>query len=145
MSDPFKVYSPAQVALTLGGLDMSQGMGDGDFFTCEPASEAHASKVGADGSVAIAEIIDPRANAKIVTMQTSSTNALMGALMARGAVVPFEMRDIATGSLIVTSPTAKIKKWPATARGKEVGQVEWEIELFNATWAHGATAAAPVG
>ena len=51
-------------------------MGDGDFFTCEPASEAHASKVGADGSVAIAKIIDPRANAKIVTMQTSSTNAL---------------------------------------------------------------------
>lgn len=145
MSDPLKVYSPQQVALTLAGLDISQGMGDGDFFTCEPASEGHTSKVGADGSVAIAEIIDPRANAKIVTMQTSSTNALMGALMARGAVVPFEMRDIATGSLIVTSPTAKIKKWPNASRGKEVGQLEWEIELFNATWAHGATVAAAVG
>lgn len=145
MSDPLKVYSPQQVALTLGGLDMSQGMGDGDFFTCEPASEGHASKVGADGSVAIAKIIDPRANAKIVTMQTSSTNALLGALMARDAIVPFEMRDIATGTLVVSSPTAKIKKWPAPARGKEIGQLEWEIELFNTTWAHGATAPATVG
>jgi hypothetical protein len=141
MSDPLKVYSPGQVALTLGGLDVSQGMADGDFFTCEPASEAHTSKVGADGSVAIAQNLDPRANAKIVTLQTSSANAILGALMARGAVVPFEMRDLATGSLIVTSPTAKVKKWPATARGKEVGQLEWEIELFAATWTHGATAA----
>lgn len=145
MSDPLKVYSPADVALTLGGLDVSQGMGDGDFFTCEPASESHTSKVGADGSVAIAKNLDTRANAKIVTMQTSSANAILGALMARDAVVPFEMRDLATGSLVVTSPTAKIKKWPNAARGKEIGQLEWEIELFAATWAHGATVPATVG
>ena len=145
MRDPFKVYSPSDTALTLGGLDVSQGMADGDFFTCEPASESHTSKAGADGSVAIAKNLDPRANAKVTTLQTSSANALLAAFHARGAVVPFEMRDLGTGSLVVSSPTAKIKKWPAVARGKEVGQVEWEIELFNATWTHGATLPATVG
>lgn len=145
MSDPFKVYSPSDTALTLGGLDVSQGMADGDFFTCEPASESHTSKAGADGSVAIAKNLDPRANAKVTTLQTSSANAILAAFHARGAVVPFEMRDLGTGSLVVSSPTAKIKKWPAVARGKEVGQVEWEIELFNATWTHGATLPATVG
>lgn len=145
MSDPLKVYSPADTALNLGGLDVSQGMADGDFFTCEPASESHTSKAGADGSVAIAKNLDRRANAKITTLQTSSANAILGALMARDAVVPFEMRDLNTGSLVVSSPTAKIKKWPAAARGKEIGQIEWEVELFNATWVHGATTAATVG
>lgn len=145
MSDPFKVYSPADTALTLGGLDVSAGLADGDYFTCEPASESHTSKAGADGSVAIAVNLDTRANAKIVTLQTSSANAILGAFHARGAVVPFEMRDLVTGSLVVSSPTARIKKWPAAARGKEIGQLEWEIELFNATWAHGATLPATVG
>ena len=99
----------------------------------------------ARGSVAIALNLDSRANAKITTLQTSSANAILGALHARGAVVPFEMRDLGTGSLVVSSPTARIKKWPAATRGKEIGQVEWEIELFKATWTHGATTAATVG
>lgn len=145
MSDPLKVYSPADVALTLGGLDVSQGMADGDFFTCEPASESHTSKAGADGSVAIAVNLDPRANAKITTLQTSSANAIIAALHARGAVVPFEMRDLVTGTLVVSSPTARVKKWAPVSRGKEIGQLEWEIELFAATWTHGATLPATVG
>jgi len=145
MSDPLKYYSPDEVALTFCGFDVSRGMADGDFFSCEPASEEHTSKAGADGSVAIAVSLDPRANAKVVTLQTSSANGILGALCAAGRIGPFAMRDIVSGGLIVESPSAKIKKWPAVSRGKEVGQVEWEIELFDARWTHGQTLPAVVG
>jgi hypothetical protein len=145
MPDPLKYYSPQEVALTFCGFDLSKGMADGDFFSCEPAAEGHTSKPGADGSVAIAISLDPRANAKVMTLQTSSANAILGALNASGRIGAFAMRDIVSGSLIVESVSAKIKKWPAVSRGKEVGQVEWEIELFDARWTHGATLPAPVG
>jgi hypothetical protein len=89
---------------------------------------------------AFAVILDRRANAKVVTMQTSSTNGILSALHALGSVAPFEARDL-SGTMIVAATRAKIKKLPAVARGKEVGQLEWEIELFDAVWAH-ATAGA---
>ena len=140
MSEATKRYSPGEVALSFAGQDLASGTADGDFFTCEPASESHMSKVGADGSVAYAENLDKRANAKVVTLQTSNTNAILGALHATRAVGPFEMRDL-NGSLVVAATRAKIKKLPAVARGKEIGQLEWEIELFDAVWAHGAAGA----
>lgn len=140
MSERPKRYSPGEVALSFVGQDLANGTADGDFFTCEPASESHMSKVGADGSVAFAVNLDRRANAKVVTLQTSATNGILGALHAVGAVGPFEMRDL-NGSLVVAATRAKIKKLPAVARGKEIGQIEWEIELFDAVWAHGAAGA----
>jgi len=140
MSESTKRYSPGEVALSFAGQDLANGTADGDFFTCEPASESHMSKVGADGSVAFAVSLDRRANAKVVTLQTSATNAILGALHATGAVGPFEMRDL-NGSLVVAATRAKIKKLPAVARGKEIGQLEWEIELFDSVWAHGAAGA----
>lgn len=141
MSESPKRYSPGEVAISFAGQGLAEGMGDGDFFTCEPASESHASKVGADGSVAFAVILDKRANAKIVTLQTSNTNAILSALHAVGAVAPFEARDL-SGTMIVAATRAKIKKLPAVARGKEVGQLEWEIELFDAVWALAGAGAA---
>jgi len=141
MSELPKRYSPAEVTLSFAGQDLANGMADGDFFTCEPASESHASKVGADGSVAFAVILDKRANAKVVTMQTSGTNGILSALHALGVVAPFEARDL-SGTMIVAATRAKIKKLPAIARGKEVGQLEWEIELFDAVWTLGGAGAA---
>lgn len=132
-------YDPSEVVITYCGLNISQGMGDGDFISVEPMSDRYADKVGIDGNVARSKNNDKRATVKITTMEGGSANALLQQLHNADAVGALSVVDL-NGSAIVSATKAWIKKLPTMKRGKEVGANEWTLLAADMNLQHSAAA-----
>lgn len=134
-------YSADEVTLSLAGQIMDSGYAEGEFVSVEPQSEGWTDKVGADGEVARAKVLDRRATAKVKLLQTSAGNALLMALYnsdangANGAGVGvFVLRDRGTGEDLVRADHAWVMKLPTISRGKEIVEYEWTIRLASTTY-----------
>src|SRR5574343_49734 len=114
-------YDPSEVTITFCGVNISQGMGEGDFLTIEMVSDRYTEKVGVDGAVARSKNNDRRANVKITTMAGGTANALLQQLYNADAVGALAAVDL-NGSMVASATKAWIKKLPNGARGKETGQ-----------------------
>jgi len=133
-------YDPSEVTITFCGLNLSAGMGEGDFLSIEMASDRYSEKVSVGGEVARAKSNDKRANVKITTMAGGGANALLQTLYEADAVGAFGAVDL-NGSVVASATKAWIKKLPTATRGKETAQCEWSITAADMTLRHAAAAA----
>jgi len=127
-------YDAAEVTISLAGQPLDSGLTDGEFLGIEAASEDWQTKVGADGSVVRYKTNDRRATITLTLMQTSSGNDLLSQLREadltanNGAGVgAFIARDLG-GRTVARAQAAWVKKAPKISRGKEAGEVAWELE-----------------
>lgn len=132
-------YDPSQVTITFAGINISQGMGEGDFLAIEMVADRYTEKVGVNGDVARSKNLDRRANVKITTMAGGTANALLQQLYTADAVGAFVVVDL-NGSAVAAATKAWIKKLPNLGRGKEVGTNEWSILAADMNLQHSAAA-----
>lgn len=132
-----KFYDPDQVLVYFNGVQM-EGFADGEFITVEQKADAFQSVVGSDGEVARSKSNDRRATATIKLLQTSSSNALLSAILnidlntSGGAGVgTFLMQDL-QGTTLVQCDSSWIVKYPDDSMDRTAKSREWQIEMANA-------------
>jgi Protein of unknown function (DUF3277) len=133
-------YGVDDVTISLANFNIDGGLDDGVFCTVEMAAKDIAAKVGADGEVAIAKLLNKSGTAKIKLLQTSLTNNRLSALRQQAIDLPsgsgvgvFQVVDRSMGGTLVSARKAWIVGPPTLSRGTEVQVYEWEIGFANAT------------
>jgi hypothetical protein len=128
-----KSYNASAVQVLIGGVRM-QGFGPDDMISLEPDGELATSQQGADGEVTISRHPMPPHKGKITFMETSTSNALMMALLViqrsveAGSVLPFALTDPSTNETVMAAELA-FSTLPAITKGKEAGTREWGFIL----------------
>lgn len=127
-----KTYDPRQVIVIWGAIIFSGFTDDGDAISAEYDEDHATKKVGLDGQVARAMNLNRTGSCTLRLMATSMCNALMSAaanldLADRSAVLPLTIKDL-SGTTLVFTKDAWIKKTPGPAYGKEIGVREWVLD-----------------
>ena len=134
-----KVYSANEHTLNFAGIPIESGRGDDEFLAWEQDGDNFAFTSGVDGEGTRSEMKRPYTKLTVTLMQTSSGNDVLsgiwnGDIRAPGGsgVAPVMARD-RQGTTSLASAEAWILGPPAQKRGAEVGTLEWQLGVFNAT------------
>lgn len=133
-AEAMKVTDPDAYTIDFGGINLNQGVADGEFFTAEPAAEQTTIKVGADGSIVRGKTRNRLWNMTIRLLETSLVNdalsavATLDALTEGGAgVLPLLVRD-RQGTTTLAAEKAWISKLPSITVSSEPGVREWTLQ-----------------
>jgi hypothetical protein len=126
-----KRYSGSEVSVSVSGIPINSGRGDGEFVRIEKPDPTFLVKAGVDGE---ATFYDSRKNIHRVTltvMQTSDANDILSALHngdrlspAGVGIVPLMVKD-GLGRSVFVEAEARIEKLPDEAMAEEPGTLEW--------------------
>lgn len=127
-------YDPKQVVCTFGNIILS-GFADGTFITAERDEDAFSRKVGAAGEACWVRNNNRGGAVTFTTMQDSQTNDVLSTFAAADdlngtGVQSFFMKDL-TGTSLVHAGECRIKKMPKLERGKELAEVEWQLDCAD--------------
>lgn len=131
-----KTYDPSQVALIIGGFNIT-GFADGSFVTVARNADAFALYIGTDGEGTRAKSSNKSGRITITLSQSSDSNAILSAILladelSNTGVVPVLIKDN-SGTSLFAAETAWIVKAPDSEFGRELGSREWIIETDNLT------------
>lgn len=129
-----KSYDPGRVSLILFGQRMS-GFADGSMIEVSRTTAARSSVAGADGEVCVVESRDDRATVKVTLLQSSVSNAILSAAEAAKTKAAFLVKDL-DGASLCEAPNAWVTKPADFKRGKELAEVEWELEVDHVRITH---------
>jgi hypothetical protein len=129
MAGVSNTYDPRAVAANFKSIPLGDYV-DGTMIKVEYNEAGWAQKVGGQGEVARAKILNLTGKITVTILATSPVNDLLSAAYAldRAANLGFGSFYIEelTGTTLVTVPVAYIEKLPVIEyAGKEVGQREW--------------------
>jgi len=129
-----KTYSADQVILSVAGQNINSGYADGDFVSVARNREVWSTKVGTDGQVARFKTGDKSGIIKVMLMQTSEGNGILGQMLQLAESNPngadvgaFRITDKATGIVLARADKAWVAKYPEVKRGREIADYEWEL------------------
>ena len=134
MSNALPVYSSREVAVAWGLVNFEGFSGD-NIVTMEYSSELTGETVGADGKLATHVTPDRTGTIKVEVMQTSKTNIILSALLAKQNNSD-DTSEIFKSDFIVSEPSgsvlaigrnAYIKKAPSIGLGVETSTYEWNF------------------
>ncbi len=129
-----RTYDPKKVLIIVGGVPMG-GFADGEFVTVERTSDAFTKVTGADGITSRAKSNDRSGSMVLTLAQTSPSNQILSGFaladeVANTGVVPVLIKD-ASGSSVFVSGFGWVKKQPASAFAKEIGNRAWTLDLAD--------------
>jgi hypothetical protein len=132
-----KAVNPSRFTISIGGLLISRGFADGEFFSAEPESDSVLSVAGTDGEVAISVSFDERWNVTLKLLQTSDENFKCNQLYnlkrySHGGVGVFGFlaRHADTGETLVATD-AMFTRAPSVSVDRTATVREWKILLTN--------------
>lgn len=142
-----RTYDPKKVNCIFAGTEIT-GWAEDDFIEVEPLGEGIKSVVGADGEVA--RSLDPDTRVK-VTLKLTTASAANDMLTAQyqldqstgNGITPLLIKDL-SGSTLLSAAQAWVTKMPKITKGKETGDVEWEIETGPAEYIVGGNLASGI-
>lgn len=124
-------YNADEVTVSVCGIPITGGYADGDFLTIEPSEDGFTEVVGTSGEVTRSKTFNRTATITLRLMQTSETNALLGALHETDLAAPngagvgaFAVRDTG-GFALFTAENCWIKRRPTSNFGREGQAREW--------------------
>lgn len=133
----FKNYAADQVKLTIAGIPIDSGFGDGTFVTISPTNPFFGSVAGTDGEVTRWKSSDRRAEGTIVLMQTSDGHQALSVLHTLDRNAPngagvgvFQLEDLNGGTNLL-SPSCWITGFPEISYAREAGAWEWPFEVSH--------------
>lgn len=132
----FHNYDPLKVTVSFDGVDI-QGFADGAFVEVEREVDTWSKHVGATGDITRVRSRDRSGKIKIILMAASSSNDQMMALfladeLSGTGTGSFMLKDL-SGNMRCNAKDCWIKKPPKVERGKDAGNVEWELECGDLT------------
>src|SRR5690606_10331698 len=126
-----KQYSVDEVSVSVSGVPVSAGRGDGAFVRIEKPEATFSVKQGVDGEATYWESKKNMHRVTVILMQSSSSNDFLSALhngdILSGSglgIVPFMVKD-GLGTSLLTEAEARIEKLPDEEMAEEPGTVEW--------------------
>lgn len=135
-----KTYNPKKVVTVLGN-HIASGYADETFISIEKNGDGTSVKVGCDGEVV--RSINPDSTYKITLTlsQSSPTNSFLRNMYKKDksdgtGMFPFMVKDLMGKQQFVTSQ-AWVNKDATWERGKESGNVEWELTAGDGAFAEG--------
>jgi hypothetical protein len=125
-------YDPKANVATLGNLILG-GYAENKFISAKRKTPTFSSQVGADGKVARSKSNDRRGEVTLTLLAASTTNDALSNLaildeQTGAGVGPFQLQDL-NGTTLIHGANAWITKMPDTELAKELGEVEWMIEV----------------
>lgn len=125
-------YDPKANTITLGTLILS-GFAENKFLSAKRKTATFSSQVGCSGEVARTKSNDRRGEITFTTLASSPTNDALSNLLeldenTGGGVGPFQLADL-NGTTLLHAFNAWLTKAPDTELAKELGEVEWVIEV----------------
>ena len=130
-----KVYNADEVTISISGVLIDAGFGDGEFLRIEQDSDDFLDVVGTNGEVAVSKSNDRRATATLTLMQTSDANDLLSALsnLARNSpglagAGAFYVRD-RQGRSIYEADSCWVAKAPDPGFDRSATSREWKIRI----------------
>lgn len=129
-------YSPKQVTIAVGNHIVT-GYAEDSFISVEPMGNGTSSKVGCDGEVTRSIDPDERFTVKITVAQNSPTNTYLQKMYdldrkTGDGLFPVLIKDL-KGETNFSAEQAWVTKPMTFSRGKEAGDVEWNIECAEGT------------
>jgi hypothetical protein len=126
----FKTYDLARHICSWGEI-LVGGYGPEGGVTVKRNGDAWSLQMGADGSGARSRMNDKSGEIEIEVLQSDPINDLFSAAMATDELLgtqvkPFSLKDM-NGSTVHFAPTAWLKGWPESNRGKEVKTNKWVL------------------
>lgn len=127
-----KTYNPTQVAIILGGAIVTGW----NRVSVSYEDDAYEHSVGTDGEEMRSKKNDLRATMTLALTQSSDSNQVISALAAAdratdGGTIPVLIKDN-SGSTVVESESAWVKKTADMSRERGPSDVEWTFSLSNA-------------
>lgn len=128
-----KTYDFKQVAVIIGGRQIT-GFAEGDdSVSVEQDSDAWTKTVGADGEVTRSKSNNNAGKIMVKLMKTADSNDFLMGLynsdkLNNAGLVPAMIKDN-SGRALHVAEQAWIKKLPAASYGATAGVVEWEIDV----------------
>lgn len=128
---PLANYSPKLVVVNIWGALLS-GVGKDIFVSSERDEDAFMLFTGADGNSALAMNLNESGTLKITLAHTSPSNDILLAGYQKHRltrIIPPGggfIKDL-NGGMLVFAKNLWVKKLPNIQRGKDIGEVEWEL------------------
>lgn len=125
-----QTYDPRQVVVIFGNTQLS-GFAEDKLIEIKPMGDGIVSIVGADGEVGRSMDPDQRCEYTITLLESSPSNDYLTQCWqydkdtAKG-MQSFMVKDL-TGTTLVMSPKAWIKKMPSKTYHKTIKDIEWTI------------------
>lgn len=124
------VYDPANGLVQINGTIM-QDYGDGDFVSWTKDEENFTHKTSANGTVGVANSYSQTGTVTYRPMQGSPEVKMLNDLANRRANFPIYINSGGDNPVIVSGTRAQVKKSADGALGKEIGDIEFEITVFD--------------
>ncbi len=127
-------YSSEEVVVTAGGTDL-RGYGDTDFVNIEYNEDSVRPIEGADNEVTWSVNASTLATVTITLMASSPSNDVLSALhitdrATKVGTFPVFVKDTLGRDLFISS-AARIVKFPAVTKSKDVGTREWVLSCAD--------------
>lgn len=125
-------YDCQSFVLLVGGI-RATGLAEDGQIEISRDEDAYKKYVGCGGEVTRSKSRNRSGSCKIKVQQSAAFNAVLSAFAAADeandeGVFPLVLKDTA-GLTTAVAGTGWIKKLPKLPIGKEVGELEWEIDL----------------
>lgn len=137
MAQETNVWNAREVTISILGLLIDGGYGDGEFLRLEQESDDTSDAVGTDGSVAVSVSNDGRATFTLTLLQTSRHNDELSGLRNAGrgsrlgvAVGPVYVRD-RLGRSVWEAAACWMQRPPDVSLDRAAGSREWTFRVAN--------------
>lgn len=130
MSGLYAQYDAKDTTVTVYGVNIT-GFAE-DMLTIEKDEELFSTSVGAQGDVVKNIINNPLGTATLSVQATSPQFAFLMRLAKQNETFPFWYTNKVLGER-AGGTKANIKNYPSLERGAEVGDVEFEFQIFDLT------------
>lgn len=127
--------SLSQVALSIGGIVISEGGGDGEFVSVT-APERMTASGGVHGDAILSDTPNSIYEVTVTLLEPAFANSLLQTLYnAQFTSTPgsydFILEDVGTGETL--SGQCGITKEPDRGKAAEPGNYQWELRVLSAT------------
>lgn len=126
-------YDPSKNLISVAGIPIVGPFGESDLVTCTRNEEGFLLKVGCDGNAARSRNANRSGKIQITIQQSSPTNLKLMILAeldesSATGIGPFLCKDGSDQGTRAEAQNCWITKIPDLKRGKEIGDVTWELE-----------------
>lgn len=122
--------NPRRCLLQVGGVPI-QGFGENSMFKFTKNAPFYKRKVGVDGEVTRARVLDNSWMLEITLMSSSQSNQVLWALALSEAYTFVNIEDL-NGLTLFTGEQAWVEEGPELARGSEATEQTWKIFVADA-------------